>query len=130
MLPIILFTDDTSGNRSKQWNKFDSWSMKIAGLSNKDNSKLHNIHFLCCSNKCSVMDMSRPLVDDLIDLESNGIAAYDASLGCEVVLVAPVMCLLADNPRHSEIMNHSGSSANKYCRICMVGNTIIHRIVL
>lgn len=93
--------------------------MRITGLSNKENSKLHNIHFLCCSNKCSVLDMARPLVDDLRVLESDGIIAFDAKLGCEVVLVAPVMYLLADNPRHSEIMNHLGSSANKYCRICM-----------
>ena len=40
MLPIILFTDDTSGNKSKQWNKFDSWCLKIAGLSTRENSKL------------------------------------------------------------------------------------------
>lgn len=120
MLPIVLFTDDTSGNRSKQWNKFDSWCLRIAGLPNKDNSKLHNIHFLCCANKCSVMDMARPLVKDLADLESNGIGVYDAHLEREVLLIAPVICILADNPRHSELMNHLGSSAKKYCRICMV----------
>ena len=25
MLPLILFSDDTSGNRSKKWHKFESW---------------------------------------------------------------------------------------------------------
>ena len=51
MLPLILFSDDTSGNRSKRWNKFDSWCLKLAGLPNKENQKLHNIHHLCSSNK-------------------------------------------------------------------------------
>ena len=120
MLPLILFTDDTSGNKSKQWNKFDSWCIKIAGLPNTENSKLSNIHLVSCSNQCPVMDMSKPLSADLLKLEVDGIEAFDAALGEEVILIAPVLCVLCDNPRHSEIMNHSGASANKYCRICMV----------
>lgn len=130
MLPIQLFSDDTSGNRSKQWNKFDWWGLRLAGLSVSVNSKLHNIFFLCCSNKCDALDMLQPLVDDLIDLEMNGIVAYDVCLDREVLLVAPVLCLLADNPRHSELMNHSGSSANKFCRMCMVCMYTTHLCML
>lgn len=51
MLPLILYTDDTSGNKSKQWNKFDSLCVKLAGLPDVENQKLHNIHLLCTSNK-------------------------------------------------------------------------------
>ena len=51
MLPLVLYSDDTSGNKSKQWNKFDSWCLKLAGLPNDDNQKLENIHFICTSNK-------------------------------------------------------------------------------
>ena len=36
----ILYSDDTSGNKSKQWNKFDSWSAKLASLPNEMNRKL------------------------------------------------------------------------------------------
>ncbi len=42
MVPLVLFTDDTSGNKSKQWNKFDYWVLRIAGLPIKENSMLHN----------------------------------------------------------------------------------------
>ena len=122
MVPIILFTDDTSGNRSKQWNKFDYWAMRIAGLPIKVNSMLHRVHLLCCSNRCSAVDMSRPLVDDLLILENQGMFVFDGALQCEILLVAPLLCILADNPRHSEIMNHAGVTANKFCRICMVCN--------
>ncbi len=62
--------------------------------------------------------MAEPLVNDLMELESNGIIAYDGFLDCDMLLVAPVMAVLADNPRHSEIMSHS--SSKKYCRMCMV----------
>ena len=28
--PLVLFSDDTSGNRSKKWNKFDYWCLTLA----------------------------------------------------------------------------------------------------
>ena len=85
MLPIIVYTDDTSGNKSKQWNKFDAWCVKLAGLPKKKNSKLHNIHFVCCSNKMSVMDICKPLADEL---KKEGIEAYDVALQEKVLVVA------------------------------------------
>ncbi|KAL5477677.1 hypothetical protein EMCRGX_G024502 [Ephydatia muelleri] len=30
MLPLVLFADDTSGNHSKKWHKFESWYLKLA----------------------------------------------------------------------------------------------------
>ena len=30
-VPLILYTDDTSGNRSRKWNKFDNWALLLAG---------------------------------------------------------------------------------------------------
>ena len=32
MLPLVLFADDTSGNRSKKWHKLESWFLRLAGL--------------------------------------------------------------------------------------------------
>lgn len=54
MVPLILYSDDTSGNKSKRWNKFDSWCLKLAGLPNYENQKLENIHHICSSNKVHV----------------------------------------------------------------------------
>ena len=51
--------------------------------------------------------------------EKNGIEVYDAFLNEEVIAVAPLMCILADNPRASELLN-LGSTARRYCRMCMV----------
>lgn len=30
-IPLVLFCDDTSGNKSKKWNKFVEWDLIIAG---------------------------------------------------------------------------------------------------
>lgn len=126
MVPIILFSDDVSGNVSKKWNKFDVWAMMLAGLPRAINSNLNNIHFLCASNLADFMQMSQPIVDDLLALENDGILTYDAFYEEEVIVVAPVICVLADNPRASDITNHLGTSARKYCRICEVYRTIIY----
>ena len=63
--------------------------------------------------------MIDPIVDDLKQLEK-GIAMYDSFLQKEVLVIAPVLCMLADNVRASELNNHMGHSANKYCRVCQV----------
>ena len=65
MVPLVLYSDDTSGNRSKKWNKFDVWAMMLAGLPRAHNSQLENIHFICCSNEASAIEMADPIVKDL-----------------------------------------------------------------
>ena len=123
VVPLLLYTDDTSGNRSKKWNKFDCWCFLLAGLPRHCNSQLHNIHFIGCSNKVDCMDMTVSIAADLKKLEE-GVAMYDSEMDRKELVFAPVIAALADNPRHSEMLNHMGSSANLYCRICMVSNII------
>ena len=65
------------------------------------------------------LDMADGIVSDLLMLEK-GFITFDSSLGQNVYVVAPVICALCDNARASELVNHLGSCANKYCRICMV----------
>ncbi len=45
---------------------------------------------------------------------------YDALLKQQVLVVAPVILIIADNPMSSELCNHQGSSARRFCRICLV----------
>ena len=122
VVPLNLYTDDLSGNKSKKWNKFDCWTLMLAGLPRHENAKLHNIHFLTCSNNVSVLEMATPIISDLILLEK-GIEMFDAYLGEQVCVIAPVLCLQSDNPRASELLNHQGGNANLYCRMCTVSHT-------
>ena len=93
----------------------------LAGLPKHE---LHNIHFICCSNKVSVLDMAAPIVEDLLSLEK-GIEMFDSYLGQQVNVVAPVMVVQSDNPRSSELLNHQGGNANLYCRMCNVSHVCI-----
>ena len=127
VVPVNLFTDYSSVNRSKKWNKFDCWTLILAGLPKQENAKLHNIHFICCSNRVSVLDMASPIVNDLISLDK-GMEMFDFHLGQEVFVRAPVMIIQSDNPRSSELLNHQGGSANLYCRMFYVSSYSIYRV--
>ena len=116
MAPIVLYSDDTSGNRSKKWNKFGCWCMSVAGRLLCEARKIENIHLLSCSNHVSVLDMAVPITDDLKQLEE-GIEIYDSLLKRNIIVIAPVLCFLCDNVRASELLNHPGSKANKFYRI-------------
>ncbi len=62
MLPLILFTDDTSGNKSKNGTSLTLWSLMLAGLPRHENSKVTNIHFICCSDTVSAVDMAETVL--------------------------------------------------------------------
>ena len=102
MVPLILYSDDTSGNKSKKWNKFDVWCMMLAGLPRKENAHFQNIHFICCSNRVSTLDMAEDITKDLLALERDGAVMYDSHLQQDVLVFAPVLCIVCDNPRASE----------------------------
>ena len=117
MVPLILFTDDTSGNRSKKWNKFDSWYLLLAGLGRHANAKPSNIHFVTTSNKVSPLDQCVPIVEELLLLESEGIEVYDAFNNCQALVVAPLLCVICDNPRAQELCNQLASTTRKFCMV-------------
>ena len=71
------------------------------------------------------MDMCDAIAPELIHLEKEGIEAYDAQQKQNVVVISPLMCIVADNPRASEVLNHLGGAARRYCRICIVKDPII-----
>ena len=69
MMPLVLFSDDTSGNHSKKWHKFESWYLQLAGFERHENARLENIHFVCCSDSVSPLDLSGPIAKELTLLD-------------------------------------------------------------
>ena len=91
-----------------------------SGLPQSERSHLDNIHFLCCSNMVpDALQLSEPIVDSLLKLQE-GVVMYDASLDRDVFVTAPVLMIIGDNPMCSELCNHQGNSARKFCRMCLV----------
>lgn len=129
MLPLLLFTDDLGGNKSKKWHKFECWYILLAGLPRHENAKPENIHFVSCSDKMDIMEMMEPLAQELTLLETDGVVVHDAFLEEEVLVVAPLLCVICDNPWASQLLNHLTGSPKRYCRICMVDREVDPHLV-
>ena len=116
---MLLYTDDLSGNHTKKWNCFDAWSLLLAGLPKTLNAQLENIHLMCASNRVSALEQVKPIVEDLLLLQE-GIVMFDALWNQDVLVLAPVIACLCDNPRASEIVGHLRGNPNSFCRQCLV----------
>ncbi|TPX44969.1 hypothetical protein CcCBS67573_g10386 [Chytriomyces confervae] len=139
-LPLTLFNDDTSGNVSKKWNKYESWLFSLTGLPFKATQQQSNINFICTSKKASAIETAEIIVHCMRELQ-DGIVVYDVTLEEDVVVIGELVLLsmhssmdsllmeifkgcilqiLGDNPAQSIIVSHSGLASSKPCRICDV----------
>lgn len=64
-LPLLVFSDETSGNTTKKWNRLETFSMSFAGLLRKDIRKTENIHFLGTSNIVPSVPLGQSIANDL-----------------------------------------------------------------
>ncbi|KAJ3008869.1 hypothetical protein NUW54_g2991 [Trametes sanguinea] len=110
--PLWMYCDDTSGNLSKKWNEHNSMLMTPAGL------HAFMIHFLMTSNLAPPLEMLDGIVEQLRQVQADGIWAWDAVLN-EPILVLPfILALLGDNPMQSEFACHIGMQAKFFCHNC------------
>ncbi|KAL0097318.1 C2H2-type zinc finger transcription factor [Phycomyces blakesleeanus] len=95
---IILFTDDTSGNCSKQYNLCTT-------LPFKDQNSIANIQFLSTIPKkdgANGMSLLPAIVDDLKKLKK-GVKMFSIKDNEYVPVVAPILWIEADMACHSEL---------------------------
>ncbi|EFP93090.2 uncharacterized protein PGTG_19370 [Puccinia graminis f. sp. tritici CRL 75-36-700-3] len=97
---ITLYSDNTSGNSSKQWNKHISFYFTLAGLHPHLTNQEYHCHFLGTSNVAGVLELAEPIVEEMNDLATDGHFAYDSHLKQDVLIMSVIM---ADSPMHAEI---------------------------
>jgi hypothetical protein len=64
-MPITLYSDGTSGNVLKQWNKHVSFYFTLSGLPPRFSNQEFNCHFLTTSNRAGVLELSKMIIDEL-----------------------------------------------------------------
>ncbi|KAI7864396.1 hypothetical protein BDF14DRAFT_1179705 [Spinellus fusiger] len=116
-VPLNFFLDDTSGNTTKKWNKFESCVMSLVAMLFKEQCKVENLFLVCTSNKLSITEMLPELVKDLGALEK-GVEMFDVEYGKPVLVVGVVHFLMADNPMHVAVACSLGAKARLPCRKC------------
>ena len=61
--------------------------------------------------------MAPPIVEELKNLQYHGMETHDAHLQATLLVVAPVICVICDNPRASEVTNNLGPSSKRMCMV-------------
>ncbi|KAH9812611.1 hypothetical protein DFH28DRAFT_1177059 [Melampsora americana] len=118
-VPIALYSDDTSGNVSKKWNKHMSFYFTLAGLRPKLTNQEYHIHPLCTSNVANALEQGDQIVDELNQAAITGFRAFDCSVQKDVLVIPFVLCHMGDSPMHAEISNTTNPSGTlSPCRIC------------
>jgi hypothetical protein len=78
-LPLVIFSDEKSGNRSKKWNQIKTYSMFLASLPRKEITKFSNIHFICASNLVYSITLGKEIATDLRSMYILLISAHENS---------------------------------------------------
>lgn len=117
IIPLTLFSDDTSGNTTKKWNCYDSWIMTPAAMPLSERNMYENQFFLCTHHDLNAMETGSRLVDNLKSLE-DGMIMFDLEYEEKILVYAPVLFITADNVRHAEICCSKGAKATCPCRKC------------
>ncbi|KAH9815113.1 hypothetical protein DFH28DRAFT_1221255 [Melampsora americana] len=120
-IPITLYSDDTSGNVSKKYDRHMSIYFTLSGLPPSLTNQEYNIHFLATSNCATALELLDEVVDDLNDLSENGCVTYDHAIGEDVLTMVVPLCHLGDSPMHAELTN-TMNPANTLspCRVCQL----------
>ncbi|KAH9815821.1 hypothetical protein DFH28DRAFT_927727 [Melampsora americana] len=121
-VPLTIYSDDTSGNVSKKWNKHMSYYFTLLGLPPGMTNQEYNIHFLSTLNKAGALELGENLVTELNMLGQDGFTTYDKSLKEDVLVMVVPLCHLGDSPMHAKITNTTNPSVTlNPCRICTLG---------
>ncbi|KAG1031621.1 hypothetical protein G6F25_011963 [Rhizopus arrhizus] len=112
IVPIIFFTDDTSGGSSKQHIPYESWSMTYAALPLEERGRRENTMFIGCAPKSDGINAMHFIPAQVADMKAleKGIAMFSGEHNETVLVKAPVMFISADNPAHSDIYAASDCS--------------------
>ncbi|KAA1082985.1 hypothetical protein PGT21_022018 [Puccinia graminis f. sp. tritici] len=131
-VPLTLYADDTSGNKSKRWNKHISFYLTLSGLPPEMTNMEYNCHFVTTSNVASPLELAEPVVSQLNQLSTEGAFAFDATLKEEVMFMCIPLAFLADSPMAAKFTNTPNpGKANNPCRMChLQTDTVENRCTL
>ncbi|KAI9092383.1 hypothetical protein DFS34DRAFT_575283 [Phlyctochytrium arcticum] len=121
MAPVDLFCDDSAGTDSKKWNPFYNWEMRLGGLRSSEGFRDFHTHFLATSNRASALEMAKAIVDSINTKLAMGVWSFDSASMEPVLVTGGVVCILGDNPMHSELCSTIDfRRGTRFCRVCTV----------
>ncbi|KAB5589914.1 Glutamate receptor 3,4 [Ceratobasidium theobromae] len=122
-IPLIIFQDDVSANRSKQWNKHHVIYMSNGALPRKELNKPANIKFVGSSPTAAPLDMMECVKQMCEETFEEPICVWDAEAECQILVRIYVHFISADNQMHVVHCSSTGLNSLLFCRTCMGGGS-------
>ncbi|KDQ17134.1 hypothetical protein BOTBODRAFT_156483 [Botryobasidium botryosum FD-172 SS1] len=125
---IILAGDDVSGNRSKAWNKHNSFYMSPAGLPVQLVNQEFFIQYASTSQKATPLEQAAAISAQVKKGQENGIVVWDCKEQTEALNIPHLYALPGDGPWQADECSHMGMNAGCGCRFCKAGGPLKHRL--
>ncbi|KAG8719402.1 hypothetical protein FRC09_011167 [Ceratobasidium sp. 395] len=129
-VPLIVFQDDVSANRTKQWNKHHVVYASNAALPREELNRASNVKFVCSSPHAKPLEMMGCVMQMCEETFEAPIVVWDAATEREVLVRMYALCISADNQMHVEHCSSTGMQSNLFCRMCMSGGPQAFRTTL
>ncbi|KAL9940827.1 hypothetical protein V8E36_000315 [Tilletia maclaganii] len=123
-VPLYVFIDDLSGNRSKRWNKHLACYFQSAAVEAKNLGADATTHLFAASDKASAQELSEALSRML---HQCGVVCWDSQRNDSVLVYAHVAAIVADNPMAAELASNIGMNGSFPCRSCEAGGSVNER---
>ncbi|KAJ6566807.1 hypothetical protein B0H19DRAFT_940681 [Mycena capillaripes] len=122
---IVPWSDDVSGNVSKQFNPHMNIYIANANLPHRKVAQEYFVRFCSTSPHASSGEQFEALAEDLDPKMYH--EAYDCQLQQEILFRLFAHVLPADNPQQAESASNAGVHSNQWCRYDDGGGTSTHR---
>ncbi|XP_062599983.1 uncharacterized protein LOC134261573 [Saccostrea cucullata] len=116
-LPLNLFMDDTSANKSKKWKPLHCLQLQLAGIPKSRKQNPDTIKFVGASTEVPILEMAHPVIDDIRNSES-GVLTFDGQRREKVNIIPCLAVCVCDFNMLAEASNHMGANTNKFCPRC------------
>ncbi|KAJ7795971.1 hypothetical protein B0H14DRAFT_2391105 [Mycena olivaceomarginata] len=132
-LRVMPWSDDVSGNVSKQYNAHTNMYVTNLNLPHQKLAQEYFVRFVSTSPHASSSEQFVALGEDLFTLLTSSSVpgawheAYDCELEQEILFEIIPHVLPADNPQQSETANHIGMGGNLGCRRDLTGGPKEHQ---
>ncbi|KAJ6626754.1 hypothetical protein B0H10DRAFT_2161530 [Mycena sp. CBHHK59/15] len=122
-IPLVVFIDDVSGNKSKQWNKHFSCYMSNRALPRSKLENKFHVRFVATSPFASPLEIMQGVRASIEETFATPVAAWDCEGKEEVLLCSYGLLFAGDNPMQAELCSCAGLNSNFFCRTCKAGGT-------
>ncbi|KAJ3565255.1 hypothetical protein NP233_g7745 [Leucocoprinus birnbaumii] len=122
---LVPWSDDVSGNRSKQYNAHMNVYFTGANIPHHIRAQEYFVHFASTSPDASALEQLEAFVEDMHG--DSWHEAYDCQLHCEIIFQIHIHLLAADNPMQAELANNPGSNSRLWCHTDKSGGTMGER---